>query len=70
MQLQFGEILQLLMDENEVTPRQLAKALRISLLMLNNFTRCVDEPDLGLLMRMAAYFRVSTDYLVGYDGEA
>ena len=68
--MQFGEILQLLMDENNVAPRQLAKALRISLLMLKNFTRCVDEPDLDLLKRMAAYFHVSTDYLVGYDGES
>ena len=67
--MQFGEILQLLMDENEIAPRQLAKALRIPLLMLNNFTRCVDEPDFDLLKRMAAYFRVSTDYLVGYEGE-
>jgi len=69
MQLQFGEILQLLMDENEVTPRQLAKALRISHLMVKNFTRCIDEPHFDLLKRMAAYFRVSTDVLIGYDGE-
>ena len=70
MPMQFGEILQQLMDENKLTPRQLAKALRISLVMLNNFTRCADEPDFNLLKRMAAYFHVSTDYLVGYDGEA
>ena len=70
MQLEFNEILKLLMDENEVTPRQLAKALRISLLMLNTFTSGRYEPDIDLLKRMAAYFHVSTDYLVGYDGEA
>ena len=52
MQLQFGETLQQLMDENEVTPRQLAKALRISLVMLRNFTRCIYEPDFDLLKRI------------------
>jgi len=65
--MNFGHILQLLMDENEITPRQLAKALRISLVMLNNFTRCIDEPDFGLLKRIAAYFHVSTDYLLSYQ---
>ena len=67
--MQFGEILQQLMDENEVTPRQLAKALRISIVMLKNFTRCIYEPNFDLLKRMAAYFHVSTDYMIGYDGE-
>jgi len=67
--MQFGEILQLLMDENEVAPRQLAKALRISIVMLRNFTRCVYEPDFDTLKRMARYFRVSTDYLLDYQGE-
>ncbi len=68
--MQFKDILQELMDENEIAPRQLAKALRISLLMLKNYTRGTDEPNIELLKRMAAYFRVSTDYLVGYNGEA
>ena len=68
--MQFGKILQLLMEENEVTPRQLAKALHIPLLMLNNFTRCVDEPNLATLKHIAAYFHVSTDYLLDYDGES
>jgi len=67
--MQFNESLQLLMDETETTPRQLAKALRISLVMLRNYTRGTDEPDIELLKRMAAYFHVSTDYLVGYEGE-
>ena len=64
--MQFGEILQRLLDENNITPRQAAKALRIPLLTLKNFTLCVDEPNLDLLKRIAAYFHVSTDYLVGY----
>jgi transcriptional regulator with XRE-family HTH domain len=68
--MQFGQILQYLMDENNIAPRQLAKALCISHLMVKNFTLCVDEPTLDTLKRIAAYFHVSTDYLVGYDGEA
>ncbi|MCL2495643.1 MAG: helix-turn-helix transcriptional regulator [Oscillospiraceae bacterium] len=67
--MQFGQILQQLMEENEITPRQLAKALRISLVMINNFTCGADDPNLDLLKRMATYFHVSTDALIGYDGE-
>ena len=67
--MQFGEILQQLMDENKITPRQLARALRISIVMLKNFTRCIYEPDFDLLKRMAAFFHVTTDYLLNYDGE-
>jgi len=68
--LQFNQILRHLMEENAITPRQLAKALRISLVMINNFTCGADEPDIGLLKHMAAFFHVSTDCLIGYDSEA
>ena len=59
--MQFGETLRLLMEESNVTSRQLAKELRIPITMVNNFTHCKLEPDLELLKRIAAYFDVSTE---------
>ena len=68
--MQFGKILQLLMAENNVTLRQLSDDLHISQSMLNNFIRCIWEPNFNTLKHMAAYFHVSTDYLIGYEGES
>ena len=70
MKMQIGEIMQLLMDETGITPRQLAKDLRISITMMNSFLRCQQVPDYDLLKRMAAYFDVSTDDLLDYQGPA
>ena len=68
--MQFNEILRLLMEENNVTSRQLAKDLRVPRYMLDHFARGTAEPDLNTLKRVASYFRVSTDYLLDYrDGE-
>ncbi|MDR2687480.1 MAG: helix-turn-helix domain-containing protein [Oscillospiraceae bacterium] len=64
----FGEILQLLMEENNITPKQLARHLRISATILNNYTRCVSEPDFDTLKRIAASFEVRIDDLLDYHG--
>ena len=65
--MKFGENLRLLMEENNITPKQLAKTLRVSITMLHNYTRCLLEPDFDTLKRMADYFHVSTDTLLGYE---
>jgi len=66
--MQFGKNLRLLMEENDVTSKQLAKTLRVSITMLHNYTRCVLEPDFDTLKRVAAFFDVSTDDLLDYRG--
>jgi transcriptional regulator with XRE-family HTH domain len=68
--MQFGEILRLLMEESNVKPKQLAKDLRISITMMNSYIRCQQVPDFDLLKRIAAYFDVSTDDLLDYQGAA
>ena len=67
--MQFHEVLQHLLEENNVTSRQLAKELRIPRYILDHFAHGTEEPDFDTLKRMAAYFRVSTDYLLDYRGE-
>ena len=66
--MRFNEILRLLMAEHDVTSRQLAKELRIPRYMLDHFARGTEEPGFDTLKRMAAYFCVSTDYLLDYRG--
>ena len=66
--MKFGETLQMLMEEQGVTPKQLAKALRVSIIMLNHYTHCILEPDFDTLKRIAAFFEVRTDDLLDYKG--
>jgi len=68
--MKFGKVLQLLMEENDVTLRQLSEDLHISQSMLNNFIRCIWEPDFKTLKGVADYFQVSTDYLLDFQGES
>ena len=66
--MQFGENLRLLMEEHNITPKQLAKHLRISISMLNSYTRCIQEPDFDTLKRIAVFFDVRIDDLLDYQG--
>jgi len=68
--MKFGEILQLLMQEKDITLRQLSGGLHISQAMLSAFIRCAREPDIKTLKRIANYFRVSTDYLLDFHSAA
>ena len=64
--MRFGETLRLLMEKHSITPDQLAKVLRISITMLNNYTQCILEPDYDTLKRIAAFFEVRTDDLLDF----
>jgi len=65
--MKFGEILQLLMQEKDITLRQLSGGLNISQAMLGAFIRCAREPSFETLKRIADYFQVSTDYLLDHQ---
>lgn len=62
----FGDILRQLMEENEINQRQLAQQLNISASALGNYVRNLREPDYETLKKIAAYFHVSTDYLLDF----
>ena len=66
--MKFGETLLLLMEEHSITPKQLAKVLRVSITMLNNYTHCILEPDYETLKRIAIFFEVRTDDLLDFQG--
>jgi len=66
--MQFGETLQQLMEAHSITPKRLAKHLRISITMLNSYTRGVSEPDFDTLKRIAVFFDARIDDLLDYRG--
>jgi len=66
--MNFGETLHLLMETHAISPKQLAKVLRVSITMMNNYTHCVLEPDFDTLKRIASFFEVRTDDLLDYQG--
>jgi len=47
--------------------QQVADLLGIPLRTYQNYERGVNEPDAGILCKMADYFGVTVDYLVGYS---
>ena len=64
--MQFGDILRWLIDENELTQKQLAADLHMATSTLGNYVRNLREPDYATLKRIADYFNVTTDYLLGH----
>lgn len=51
--------------EKGITQKQLANDLNIALSTLNGYIQNYREPDFATLLRLADYFSVSTDYLLG-----
>lgn len=64
--MHFGDIVRNLLEENDITQRQLAERLNIAVSTLGNYIRNVREPDFETLKKFAAFFQVSTDYLLDY----
>lgn len=60
-----GEILAKLRIEKNVGQKELATYLRVSVGTVSNYENDVHSPDLTTLSRLADYFEVTTDYLLG-----
>jgi transcriptional regulator with XRE-family HTH domain len=67
--MSFGEILRNLMEERDLTQKQLAMELNIAQSTLGGYVQNVREPDFETLKMFARYFHVSTDYLLNFDSE-
>lgn len=67
--MNFGEVLRELLDEHDLSQKQLAEDLNISASAVGNYVRSNREPDFETLKKIAAYFRVSTDFLLNYQAE-
>ena len=65
MKNKFGEQLNGLRTENNVTRAQLAEALNVSVRLISYWEKGQRECSLDVLIELADYFGVSTDYLLG-----
>lgn len=63
----FSETLRSLLEEQGLTQKQLALDLNITQSTLGGYIQGTREPDFDTLKLFAKYFRVSTDYLLGYS---
>lgn len=62
----FGDVLRNLLEEKDITQRELAHDLNIATSTLGNYVRNYREPDFETLKRFADYFDVTIDYLLDY----
>ena len=60
-----GERLENLLEERELTQRKLAADLHMAPSTLNGYIKGHRQPDHETVIRIAEYFDVSTDYLLG-----
>lgn len=62
--MNFSEKLRMLIDEHELTQKELAKALEIPASTLGGYVQGTSEPDFSTLKMFVHYFDVSADYLL------
>jgi len=67
--MDFGDRLRWLIEENDLTQKQLASMLEIPPTTLNNYVIRQSEPDFAMLKRIAIHFDVSTDYLLDHHSQ-
>lgn len=65
--MKLGDNLKELLEQHDMTQKQLAEALDITPAALGNYIRNIREPDYATLIRIADYFHVSTDFLLNHE---
>ena len=63
--MNIGARIKYLLDEADMSQRELAEILHISPSTLNGYIKKGKEPDFDMLIRLANYFNTTTDYLLG-----
>ena len=61
----FPERLTQLRTNRQLCQRELAKSLHVSTSAISNYEQRLRYPDIDMLIRIADYFGVTTDYLLG-----
>lgn len=65
--MNFGDTLRELLEDQDLSQKQLADALNISASAIGNYVRNNREPDFETLKKIARYFGVSTDFLLNFQ---
>lgn len=64
--MKFGDKLKLLIDERDMTQKELASKLNIAPSTVSSYVQNTREPDFSTLKQIATYFDVSLDYLLNF----
>lgn len=64
--MKFSETLRSLIEDKHMTQKEIASSVGIAQNTLSSYINGKRQPDLQMLCLLAAYFDVSTDYLLGY----
>ena len=67
MEILLGKRLKELRIEKKLTQQQVADALGLHSVTYLHYEKSQREPPLAVLVAMAAFFEVSTDYLLGLE---
>lgn len=67
--MNFCTRLENLLEESNLTQKQLAQEFHVANSTINGYVRAYREPDFAMLIRLARYFHVTTDYLLGLSEE-
>ena len=65
--MNFGDVLRELLEDRNMTQKQLAADLNIAATTIGNYIRGMREPDFEILKLLAAYFHVTKDYLLDFQ---
>lgn len=61
----FGKRLRALREDRDLTSEEISNELHITARAINYYENNMREPSFPLLIQIADYFNVSTDYLLG-----
>ncbi len=64
--MKIGNVILNLLDEHNMSQRELAQRLQIAPTTLNGYIKNKHEPDCTTLVSIAQLFHVSVDYLLSY----
>ena len=67
--MRFTEVFNRLLNNEKIKQTDLAKALNISRQAITNLKKGINLPSLDVLIGIAKFFDVSTDYLLGIEDE-
>ncbi len=67
--MSLGDNLRTLIDEQDMTQKEVARQLNIAPSTLGSYIQDKREPDFATLKALAEYFHVSIDYLMDYSFE-
>ena len=64
--MKFGDILRELLEQHNMSQKEFAQILNITPAALGNYIHNIREPDYKILLGIAEYFDVSTDFLLNH----